>query len=91
MIRDGEGMKEAVSEIDKLERENRSHRFANTLTTAKMMAIAALTREESRGGHFRSDFPVEREEWKHRTFISLEDAEGKIAEITGHAPVEQPA
>lgn len=91
VIRDGEGLKEAVRAIDDLERENRSHRFANTLTTAKMMAIAALTREESRGGHFRSDFPAERVEWKHRTFISLKDAEKRIAEVTGREPAEQPA
>ena len=48
-----------------------------------MMAIAALKREESRGGHFRSDFPKEKPEWQHRTFIDLVKAEAEIAEITG--------
>jgi L-aspartate oxidase len=51
------------------------------------MAFCALQREESRGGHFRSDFPEERKEWKHRTFIELANAELAIAEITGKAPV----
>jgi L-aspartate oxidase len=83
VVRTGEGMREAVIAIDKLEQVNRSHRFANTLVTAKMMAIAALTREESRGGHFRSDFPDEKPEWKFRTFIDLKKAEVQIAEITG--------
>jgi len=91
VIRNGEGMKEAVRAIDELERENRSHRFANTLTTAKLIAIAALTREESRGGHYRSDFPEEREEWQHRTFISLEDAEADISQITGREAARQDA
>ncbi|MFK7902242.1 MAG: L-aspartate oxidase, partial [Nitratireductor sp.] len=59
VLRTGEGMREAVIAIDDLERENDSPRFANTLTTAKMTAIAGLMREESRGGHFRTDFPKE--------------------------------
>ncbi len=83
VVRTGEGMREAVIEIDALERTNRSHRFANTLVTAKMIAIAALTREESRGGHYRSDFPDEKPEWQHRTFLDLVKAEAQIAEITG--------
>ncbi len=91
VIRDGEGMREAVKQIDMLERNNRSRRFANTLTTAKIIAISALRREESRGGHFRSDFPLAREEWRHRTFINLKEAEAAIAEVTGRAPVVKPA
>lgn len=87
VVRDGEGMKQAVSSIDLLERENTSHRFKNTLTTAKLIAIAALHREESRGGHFRSDFPDERDEFQHRTFIELDEAEKRISEVTGRAPV----
>ena len=50
------------------------------------MAIAALKREESRGGHYRSDFPEEREIWKHRTFITYDDANDWVAEIIGRAP-----
>ncbi len=86
VIRDGDGLKEAVKAIDELERANRSTRFANSLATAKLMAIAALKREESRGGHYRSDFPEEREIWKHRTFITYDDANDWVAEIIGRAP-----
>lgn len=85
VLRNGDGLKDAVIEIDKLERVNNAPRFSNTLTTAKLMAIAALQREESRGGHYRTDFPDEKDEWKHRTFITLKEAEEKISEITGKA------
>jgi len=34
-----------------------SHELSNLLTTGRLVAEAALLREESRGGHFRSDFP----------------------------------
>jgi L-aspartate oxidase len=34
-----------------------SWRHFNLLTVARLIARAALRREESRGGHFRADFP----------------------------------
>lgn len=78
VLRDGEGMRTALRRIVELERENQMPRFANILATAKLMTASALAREESRGGHFRADFPQESEEWHHRTFTTLDEA-NKIA------------
>lgn len=38
----------------------------NMCETALLVARAALARKESRGGHYRSDFPRAREGWKRR-------------------------
>ncbi len=38
----------------------------NMVETALLIAEAALMRKESRGGHFRSDFPREKRKWKGR-------------------------
>jgi L-aspartate oxidase len=38
----------------------------NLLQTARLVAEAALLRKESRGGHYRSDFPRDRRKWKGR-------------------------
>jgi L-aspartate oxidase len=38
----------------------------NLLDTARLIAEAALLRTESRGGHYRSDFPRSRKEWRGR-------------------------
>ncbi|MBL0385383.1 L-aspartate oxidase [Tumebacillus sp. ITR2] len=43
--------------------------FINLLTAAMLTAQAALLREESRGGHYRNDFPKQDEQWlKHIVF-----------------------
>jgi L-aspartate oxidase len=83
VIRNGDGMKTALREIMKLQGENRSARFANVLTTAKLMTVAAIQREESRGGHFRDDFPEVEPQWRHRTFITLKEADEFASELLG--------
>ena len=37
---------------------------ANLVDTARLIAEAALLRRESRGGHYRSDFPRQRHKWR---------------------------
>lgn len=41
-----------------------SYELANLVLTARLVTEAALTREESRGAHFRSDFPQSSPEWQ---------------------------
>lgn len=48
--------------------------FLNMTTSATLVAAGALQREESRGGHFRTDFPEPRAEWERHTEMTLEDA-----------------
>ena len=36
----------------------------NMVDTAHLIAEAALMRKESRGGHFRRDFPKEKRKWR---------------------------
>ncbi|TMB94361.1 MAG: L-aspartate oxidase [Chloroflexi bacterium] len=41
-----------------------SQELADLLTCSRLVAEAALIREESRGAHYRTDFPEPREEWR---------------------------
>ena len=81
VIRDREGMMEGLTTIVALEKTNRDAAFRNVLATAKLVAVSALRRQESRGGHFRTDFPEKRPEWQHRTFLTLADAEATVDEM----------
>jgi len=75
IVRDGPGLTEAVRQLaawsaaQPAPGDRPSHELANMLLAARMMAGAALLREESRGAHYRTDFPHPREEWRrHITF-----------------------
>jgi L-aspartate oxidase len=64
---------EALDELHNYSRYVLPHVFAdaegwelqNLLTIALMMTHAALERQESRGVHFRSDYPVSNAAWRH--------------------------
>lgn len=45
----------------------------NILDAAELIATAALFREESRGGHYREDFPTSRRQWLRNTVIERKD------------------
>ncbi len=83
VIRDAEGLKTLIREIARLERENSRVRFSNMAAVAKLIAVGALQRTESRGAHMRSDFPQISDTQRHRTYMTLKDADRIVAEIIG--------
>ncbi|WP_170763476.1 L-aspartate oxidase [Ruegeria lacuscaerulensis] len=58
VVRDGAGLRRALTDIAALEASHADNEiFRNMTATATLIAAAALIREESRGAHYRSDFP----------------------------------
>ncbi len=45
--------------------DRHSYELSNLILTGRLMTEAALLREESRGAHFRSDFPQSLSRWQH--------------------------
>lgn len=83
VVRCREGMLAGLETLDRLHDESPSanRRFANMLATARLIAAAAIVRQESRGAHFRTDFPHESGKFSRRSFLTLNDA-GTIAKTS---------
>ncbi len=79
ILRDRDSLKRALKEFDQIASGNLGTSSRNFITLATLVATAALWREESRGGHFRDDFPDQREEWRVHSIQKL-DADISSAE-----------
>ena len=64
ILRDAGSLHRAITEFEQIKRANLSVSSRNFVTLAALIAQAALWREESRGGHFRTDFPEQRDEYR---------------------------
>lgn len=71
IVREKTGLKRAISELEQIERSAIRQPSANFVALAKMVATAALWREESRGGHYRSDRPETEEKWRVHSIQQL--------------------
>ena len=79
LSRDGAGLSDALAQLtawqSQLEITSTGQtsqptlELRNMVTLGRLMAQAALQREESRGAHFRTDFPTLRLEWRRRIIL----------------------
>jgi L-aspartate oxidase len=82
VVRDGAGLARALGAINRLRRQATGAQTQNMLTTALLIASAAFARRESRGAHFRSDFPTASPELARRSRLTLNEAETIAREAT---------
>ena len=83
LLRRAEELKSAVAELTQLAEEKVNQRTRNFVALARLMAEAALWREESRGGHFREDFPARDDKnWQVHSAQSLNQPIQSIARIS---------
>jgi L-aspartate oxidase len=75
VLRHAAGMQQAIAALHPLAGHD------DAALAALMIAVAALRRRESRGGHFRTDFPV-RAAVAQRTFLTLDDAMQDATELS---------
>lgn len=63
VVRSGEGLKKLYAELERLNVlrgfDRGSWELKNIVTVAALIVDGAIRRKESRGGHFRSDFPAQ--------------------------------
>jgi L-aspartate oxidase len=79
IVRDGPGLAEAALTLAMWQRsasppaDRPSQELANLLLAARIVTEAALVRQESRGAHYRTDFPETLDSWRH-SIIFRKDA-----------------
>ena len=76
VMRDGDGLAQALRELKALDERNNgaSTNFDNMLAAATLITAAAYNRRESRGGHYRTDYPDKDDQFQHRTEITYAQA-----------------
>ena len=55
----------------------------NMVTAALLITVGAFARKESRGAHFRLDYPEKTASKPHHTYLTLDRARQIVAEVTG--------
>jgi L-aspartate oxidase len=81
LVRTESGLVEAMGQLHELDTVGavRTPRGKNMLTVAQLIAMAALAREESRGAHFRADYPEPVGAWAHGSVWTLNALHAPIA------------
>jgi L-aspartate oxidase len=80
--RDEAGLRSALATIDAVERAGAGEpALLNMTATAKLVTAAAFARHESRGGHFRTDYP-QTDAVAKRSFFTLTDVEKIVTDAS---------
>lgn len=74
------GLKTALADIAQVEQNCVRQSILNMMVAGRIITAAALKREESRGGHFRKDFPQENPDMASRSYTTLKEVEAITAE-----------
>jgi L-aspartate oxidase len=87
LVRDEAGLSQAVDELARLAARHRqvSGEARNLLGVGRLLAAAALERRESRGGHYRTDYPLPDPAWRRRLYLTAAPDGGARFE-TAEAP-----
>ena len=85
VVRDSDGLAAAIGAIADIEREARSQALRTMAVAALLVATAAWRRRESRGAHYREDFPQPDPSQAHRMSGTLADARALAQRVTQDA------
>jgi L-aspartate oxidase len=83
VVRDAEGIRETLSTIETLASDGATGEARNMILVARLIGAAALAREESRGAHWRRDFPQPDAKFGRRTARTADEILSALSVGTG--------
>ncbi|MDV3308208.1 MAG: FAD-binding protein [Cyclobacteriaceae bacterium] len=105
IVRTGSDLREAITKIRELQKNasraacngNRAYNpgwhlaleLRHMLTVAEAIALAASEREESRGGHFREDFPSKSDDWGKVNLVIRKDGDAMTLSKIERTPLRE--
>lgn len=94
LARNATGLQGALERLGRLEVEHpvaeRTVEERNLMQAARLLATAALAREESRGGHVREDFPTTDPAWRCHLLLEAAPSPDPWMVCLHRRPVERP-
>jgi succinate dehydrogenase/fumarate reductase flavoprotein subunit len=93
IIRNERSLKESIDEIDGVLGEIEGHRASspsdlcrilecrNAAISGRAIAVSAIMRTESRGSHYRKDFPKESEDWLKHIYVQMNRGTPEVSRI----------
>jgi len=81
ILRDGDSLRRALNEFRQIAAGNLSTTSKHFVKLAELVATAALWREESRGAHFRTDYPEPQDKWRVHSIQKLNQEVSSAVEI----------
>ena len=80
--RSDQTLNNAFVEFDKIEREakNLSAKLKDMLLVSRLITFAAKLRRESRGTHYRTDFPKMNKNYNQRKVLNIDDLNSFLSE-----------
>jgi L-aspartate oxidase len=88
VIRDGDGLADAVRTFAAIERDTGNIALRNMATTALLVAASAWARRECRGAHYRIDHPAEQPAIARRTMTTLAAVRKIAASLSASASAQ---
>ncbi len=85
ILRERRSLERAIEEFDQIAAADLGTASRNFVKLATLIATAALWREESRGAHYRSDFPDKRDAWRVHSIQRIGSSIGAAASISEFA------
>ncbi|WP_085907913.1 L-aspartate oxidase [Kiloniella majae] len=90
LCRDENGLKTLLKELDRLEinHPHASTRLRNIMTVSCLIATTALERKESRGGHYRLDYPESDPQYQRHSTLKLNKDTKDVATDTTNVAIK---